>query len=738
MKQFEFYAPCPRGLEGVCAEELRAMRIGRVRPLKSGVAFFGTLEQAYRAALWVRTASRILLVLARVGARDADELYQGIRSIPWEEHMLATGTLAIDANGVNDELRNTQFTGVRVKDAICDHFRARDGMRPDVDTERPDIRVNVALRGEKATVSIDLAGESLHRRGYRAPGKQVEAPLKEALAAGILLLSSWDEIAKQGGAFLDPLCGSGTLAIEAAMIAADIAPGILRDHWGFDGWLGHEAGVWGRLLDEADDRAQRGRESMPPIYASDHDPYAIALAAESAKRALLGHVITFSVSDVAVCPLPPLDPPGLVATNPPYGERISTQAQLPALYAAISSRFRSGFDGFTMAIITSDALIDAGLGMRSERVLSLYNGKIESPLHLYTLGAASMGEEGTPSGVPLEVGGTTVYVAEQNTEQFVARFKKVYALRKKWARKNGVSCYRIYDADLPDYSVAIDLYQGAGRDEGKTWVHVAEYAPPKDIDPVRAQRRLADILAVLPAALDVSSEDIFLKVRRRARGGSQYGQLGSGRSVIGTILENHLGFEINLSDYLDTGIFLDHRLTRGLILAEADKARFLNLFAYTGTATVHAAAGGAFTTTTVDMSQTYLSWAERNMKKNGFTGENHEYVRADCLQWIQDMRHSKNRWDLIFIDPPTFSNSTKMVDGDWDVQRDHAELLVGVSRLLTRTGSAIFSCNLRNFKPDYETLSKAGVELVDITPQTIPVDFERNPKIHHCYRMRRV
>ena len=283
---------------------------------------------------------------------------------------------------------------------------------------------------------------------------------------------------------------------------------------------------------------------------------------------------------------------------------------------------------------------------------------------------------------------------------------------------------------------------------------MAEYAAPKSVDPELAQARMMDILAIAPAVLDVPANHVATRARTRSRGGSQYAQGPRGnKSGKGTnapkrdmlndptlpnIQEGGLTFTVNFDDYLDTGIFLDHRVTRGLVREHAKKARwFLNLFAYTGTATCYAADGGAKHTTTVDLSRPSLDWARRNMARNGFRGPEHEFVQADVLSYINEQRHSPNRWDLVFCDVPTFSNSQRMRKSSFDVQRDHVELIIGVSRLLTRNGSAIFSCNLRGFKPDVEALKKAGVVLEDITEQTSPEDFQRNKKIHHCYIVKR-
>jgi len=311
------------------------------------------------------------------------------------------------------------------------------------------------------------------------------------------------------------------------------------------------------------------------------------------------------------------------------------------------------------------------------------------------------------------------------TEMFVNRLRKNLRHLGRWARRSGVSCYRLYDADLPDYAVAIDLYEG--------WAHVQEYAPPAQIDPGQAARRLRDVLAVVPPTLGIVPERIVLKIRRRQKGTAQYER----RAEIGKFHEVHEGgliFLVNLTDYLDTGLFLDHRPTRALIRELSPEARFLNLFAYTGTATVYAAAGGAAATTTVDMSGVYLEWARKNLARNGFReGARHRLVQADCLAWL-DARPA-DRFDLIFLDPPTFSNSKRMGGRTFDVQRDHPALLSAAARLLAPGGTLLFSTNSRQFRLDRGSLATLATE--EITPATIPPDFQRNPRIHTCWKIRR-
>ena len=343
----------------------------------------------------------------------------------------------------------------------------------------------------------------------------------------------------------------------------------------------------------------------------------------------------------------------------------------------------------------------------------------------------------TISVVELETGREVPVVVHDNgVSQFAARLKKVAKDRRKWAHKNDISCYRVYDVDLPDFALAIDRYDGVWKSEGETYLCIAEYQAPKSIDVQKARTRLEDAVSVASTLFSVPREHVFLKTRRHERGGGQYADQQKDACIMYTQETGNI-FEVDLGSYLDTGIFLDHRSTREMVGKMADGKRFLNLFAYTGTATVHAAVGGAKSTLTVDLSQTYLAWAKRNMALNGCDGPEHEYVRADVLQWIVQANHAGLQFDLIFVDPPTFSNSKAMGKNTWSVQRDHVMLLKHVSRLLAPGGEAVFSCNLRNFKPDYEALSSDDIVLEDITAQTIPYDFSRNPKIHYCYKIRK-
>ncbi|MEG1493691.1 MAG: class I SAM-dependent methyltransferase [Gordonibacter sp.] len=777
MEKFELFASCLSGLEGQLAEELKELGCKRVRPLGGGVAFFSDVHGALRACLWSRLASRIMLVVGRVDAPDAEALYEGARALPWEEVLADGASMAVQAHGGNAELRNSRFTALKVKDAVCDRLREVCGQRPDVDAASPDAQIDVRIREARATISLDLTGSSLYHRTYLAPDDGADAPLECALAAGVLALAGWKAAASAGSACFDPACGDGAIVVEAASVASDLAPGLARDCWGFYGWALHDEDAWGVLLDEADDRfacglamligsgAAEGPASAPPdlgivrIAGASVSSPAIARARGRAKRAGLRQAVSIElagaegaaeivgrVSEAAERAL------GYVhASQADDGQEVPERAAatclvacVPPIHADAGAQAQAEAAAFVAAAQAAPAqslFIAAGVEGVTARFGAAPKARAALGQDRVAVEAQLFDRPPVASAVvivPDSAGGAEhrVEVFEQASEQFAARLRKVAKERRKWAKREGVTNYRVYDADLLDYAVAIDVYTGAGAAEGNTYLHIAEYAPPSSVDQAKAERRFNDVLTLAPVVLGVRPDHVFSKTRRRDKGGSQYRDAGW-RNYVTCVQEDGYLLEADLSGYLDTGLFLDHRLTRELIGAKAVGKRFLNLFAYTGTASVHAAGGGATSTCTVDLSQTYLDWAERNMAENGFTGADHLFERGDVMAWVTECRRTPRRFDLVFVDPPTFSNSKAMGKRTWDVQRDHVELLIGVTRLLDAEGEAVFSCNLRNFKPDVDALAKYGVAIEDISEKTIPHDFERNPKIHKCYLVRR-
>ena len=786
----ELFVSCLAGMEQLLGDELRSLGASRVRPLSGGVSCHADQKTAYRICLWSRLGSRVTLVLGRVDAADADALYRGVKSLHWEELIAEGASMAVRAHGTNEQLRNTRFSAMKVKDAVCDRLRVMRGSRPDVDAEDPDALIDLRIREERATVSLDLSGASLYKRSYLAAEDGDEAALSCAQSSGLLALAGWKRKAGEGWALVDPSCGDGVLVVEAAALACDLAPNLVRDRWGFFGWARHDEEVWEELLDEADERFERGLSALVSdeaasapsstrpdlasvrfVGACTSSP-SIARARERAKRAGLRQAVSFEygaaedmpalvervaaaaakdtpstfaaradddlvgaagLAPAGVVPVDAAKPPCLVAMIQSARDRAS-EAQGQASSSAFIAAAKAAPEASAFAAIGA-ADLEARFGIAPAGKLTFGRERMAADALFFDEPPAQT----TPILVPDSAGGAEhrVEVLDPNSAQFAARLHKCYKERRKWAKREGVSCYRVYDADLPEYAVAIDLYEGAGEAAGNTYLHIAEYAAPSDIDPVRARRRFNDVLSVAPVVMGVRPDHVFSKTRMRDKGGGQYRD-EERRAYVTQVEEDGFLFEVDLSSYLDTGLFLDHRPTRERIEELAAGKRFLNLFAYTGAATVHAAGGGAADTCTVDLSQTYLDWARRNMELNGFTGPEHSFERADAMSWITECRRSPRRFDLIFVDPPTFSNSKAMGSRSFDVQRDHVELLIGVSRLLAKDGLAIFSCNLRSFKPDVEELERYGVSIENITPETIPHDFERNPRIHSCFLVRHV
>ncbi|MCB1844052.1 MAG: bifunctional 23S rRNA (guanine(2069)-N(7))-methyltransferase RlmK/23S rRNA (guanine(2445)-N(2))-methyltransferase RlmL, partial [Halioglobus sp.] len=627
-----WFATCPKGVESLLAEELTALGASATRETVAGVHFSGAPAVAYRACLWSRLANRILWPLASVRAGDSEEFYRGLRDVDWASLFAPEHSMTVDFIGTNAGIRNTQFGAQRCKDAVVDSFVQACGQRPAVDRQRADVRINVRLSQAMARVSVDIAGGSLHQRGYRR--STGAAPLKENLAAAILLRADWPAMARNGAALLDPLCGSATLLIEGAMMAADIAPGLGRPRFGFESLKVHDRAQWQALLSEAAGRAERGRASdLPEIRGYDSDPRVIRRAEENIARADLQKIVRVAVRPLTELVKPthkPL-PQGLIVTNPPYGERLGERSALPGLYRELGERLSAEFGGWRAAVFTSELALGKAIGLRSHKRYTLFNGAIEARLLLFDLTDNSLHDRGPGAGSPQAL--------SPGAEMFANRVRKNRKRLAAWLRREQVECYRLYDADMPEYAVAVDVY---GRH-----VHVAEYQAPASVSEEAAQRRMLEVAAALPEALAVPAERIVYKQRRRQRGSQQY-ERQDARGELLTVHENGLRLLVNLHDYLDTGLFLDHRSLRRRIRGESSGKDFLNLFCYTGSATVHAAAGGARSTTSVDTSNTYLDWLRKNLSVNGLGQGAHSVVRAECTAWLA---RCEQRYDLILLDP---------------------------------------------------------------------------------------
>lgn len=637
MSDYALFVTAPLHLESLLTEELHAQGIDQARETRGGVSFHGTLEEAYRVCLWSRVANRVLLELGSFTADSPEALYRGMQQIDWRDHFGVANTFAVQFQSSQSTITHSQYGALKAKDAVVDQFRDRDGERPSIDTGWPDVRINVYVHRDQASVSLDLSGDSLHRRGYRRAGGA--APLKENLAAAILLRAGWPQIAREQGTLLDPMCGSGTLLIEGAWIAADIAPGLLREYWGFSGWRQHDPTLWQNLYDEAQQRRQQGLARLPAIHGYDIDARAIAGAEQNVREADLAGLIQLECRPLEAI-RPPLDAvPGLVVVNPPYGERLGSDSDLPLLYRQLGQTLKQHFNGWQATLFTGNPELSGQLQLRTLRRHSLYNGPIECKLFHYRI---EPDYDITPRGYP-----RPLQPAEftDNARMLANRLQKNTRQLSRWLKQENISCYRLYDADMPEYALAIDVYETEQR-----YVHVQEYEPPRSVDPEKARQRLREALGVILDTLAICEQQLFFKVRRRQKGSAQYEKLAEEKHFY-SVQENGCRFWVNFEDYLDTGLFLDHRLVRRRIGKLAANGDFLNLFAYTGTASVYAAHGGACSTTTIDMSKTYLDWARRNMHLNGFDGGEHRFIQADCLFWLEEGVNAQ-QYDLIFLDPP--------------------------------------------------------------------------------------
>lgn len=700
---YTLFASTSRGFEELLKKELEAIGVIQCKMTQGGVYFDADEQRLYQSLLWSRLASRILLPLAEFDIYSDLDLYSCALNLNWLELFDVDSSFVIHFVGVNEFIRNSQYGALKIKDAIVDHFSRKIDQRPNVAKQDPDIRIHAYLNKNRVTLSLDLSGNSLHQRGYRKQTGQ--APLKENLAVAILLRSGW----QYHEPLVDPMCGSGTLLIEAAMMAAKIPPGLHREQWGFKAWKSFNPTLWNELLFTA-----KHNISKPQSTFIGYDNHALVLdrARENANYAGVSEWITFAQQDVTQLTNPlPDEIAGLIISNPPYGERLESEPALVALHSSLGQQIKRHFGGWRLSLFSGTPQLLDCLQMRADRQFKAKNGPLDCIQKNYTIAQRNQDNGTISENLP--------------AMDFTNRLRKNEQKISKWAKQEGLECYRLYDADLPEYNVAIDRY--------KDKVVVQEYAAPKNIDPQKTRQRLFDIINVTMSVLNLTADKLVLKTREKQKGKQQYQQLAKQQDTFLVheyqVAQKQTQFWINVTDYLDTGLFLDHRLARRMIGEMSSGKDFLNLFAYTGSATVYAGLGGAKSTTTVDMSRTYLEWADRNLKQNGLVGKRHRLIQADCLLYLSQ---NDDQFDLIFIDPPTFSNSKRMSDS-FDVQRDHLAFMANLKRMLRPHGIIIFSNNKRGFKMDVEGMQALKLSFQDITDKTLSLDFKRNKQIHCCF-----
>ena len=718
-----FFATSALYMNDIIEEEAKAAGATDIRTISGGVEFSADLAAAYRFCLWSRTATRVLLGLFEdEDILDADELYEASTQIPWEDWVNPNITFSVTETVKNcPYMKNSHFAAIRLKDAIVDRIREKfDGERPLVDTENSDVVFHLHIDGDKVAWYVDFSGRGLHRRGYRVA--QTDAVLSEYLTCSVIYRSEWRKSLEKGEGvpmLLDPFCGSGTIAIEAALWAADRAPGLVSNRkFNFFNLPIHDPDIYEEVVDEALERAEKASSRNVVIHAWDIDPKAVAISKKHAELAQVEDLINFQVKDF--CTITAADVPqgtGYIITDPPYGLRMESDTNLEVLYRQLGRQISTLFGGWNVAILCGQQELLSHVDMKPDRTNTVNNGGVTCQIAHYYVFTAEERQQMIERAIerkkerlaqPLSDGAQMAY----------NRLVKNLGNLKPIMEQQGVTCYRIYDADMPEYSAAIDLYENK-------YISLQEYAPPETIDPEDALRRLGELIDATERATGIDREQIYVRQRTQQKGEKQYEKMASTDKFY-IINENGVKYLVNFTDYLDTGIFLDHRPIRKQIASMAEGKRFLNLFCYTGTATVQAAKGGALSTVSVDASATYLDWAVKNMQLNGYTEMNHFFYRSDCLEFLFD---TYDRYDLIFCDPPTFSNGKGRQN--FDVDRDQVRLIKACMMHLDPKGTLIFSNNYRKFRLDERLLEEYDVQ--DITPSTIAEDFARDQKIHYTF-----
>ncbi len=749
----DLIATSTMGLEAVVSRELDQLGYEN-RIVGTGRVVFSADEVAIcHANLWLRTSGRVLLQMGAFRATDFGQLFDQTHDLPWERWIPSDGAFPVAGRSVKSQLSSVPACQRMVKKAIAERLLKGHGV-PRLDETGATYQVEVSLLKDEVTLTIDTSGSGLHKRGYRPVIGR--APLRETLAAGLVLLSFW----KPGRPFLDPFCGTGTIPIEAAMIGRNMAPGLGR-RFAAEDWPTLATSLWTGARQQARDMIRPKLDER--LLGTDIDAEALEMARYHAGLAGVADDIHFQQRDFH--DLLSKRQFGCLVTNPPYAERLGTTAEVEALYRDMPDVLRR-LKTWSHFIFTAYPDFESLVGQKANRRRKLYNSRIECTYYQFhgpratdapqprpsepavsapeanstepiacapdatSVSPVKKIEEAPPqetppsrrptSLLPQAFGGLSAKAKEQ-AEIFRNRLVKRARHLRRWPSKQGITCYRLYERDEPQVPLVVDRYEDC--------LHITEYERPHDRTPAEHADWL-DLMARTAAdALEVDRAKVFMKRRQRQRGARQHERFGDENRLF-VVHEGGLKFQVNLSDYVDTGLFLDHRITRSMVREAAAGKRFLNLFGYTGAFTVYAAAGGAKSTVTVDLSNTYLDWARQNLALNELDGPAHRFVRSDAMQYLFQLP-KEPCFDLAVVDPPTFSNS-KRTEDVWDVQRDHVSLLRAVFAHVVPGGVVYFSTNFRRFKLAEAELR--GVAIREISRQTVPPDF-RNRRIHRCWRL---
>lgn len=694
---FPIHVRTAKGLEEVLAKELLALGMQNINTRNRLVTGTGDKKLLYQANIWCRTAIRVLLPIATFSSETEESFYESVKNIDWSPWLSVKGSLSIDAHVHSSFTTHSLYLAQLAKDAIVDQFREKTGDRPSVELENPDLRIAINLFRNRAEISVDASGESLHKRGYRKHSG--EAPLNETLAAGIIKLSGWDG----NSTFLDPMTGSGTFAIEAGLLAKNIAPGLLRTHFGFQKWQDYDASLFESLILEAKNSI---RNEVPvAICAFDQDPKMVAIARQNIERAGLQNIVSIETQDFFNWDALPLKT-GTLVMNPPYNERLPVE-DMAKFCAKLGERLKEMYSGWKAFVLLADSEATKEIKLRAHRKTPLLNGAIECQLWEFNL----------QDSLPLEnldSNSTTIPSAWiPKIEAFTNRLKKNFKHYSKWAQRERLTCWRVYDRDIPEFPFIIDIL---GRN-----IHFAEVPRNHDHSPLEHQRYLELMRQAASQVTQIPAENIFLKIRK-----AQKIPKNETSSPIEVKEENRRYF-LNLVDYVDYGLFLEYRKVRSWIQKESTGKEFLNLFSYTGTATVAAAIGNAKSTASVDASSTYNDWAKKNLELNQLRGSDHMFYRADVFDFLNG---SKRFFDLCWVDPPLHSIN-RTTGQEFNIQEDHVSLLRLVLDRMSPKGQVLFTTNCQAFQlEEWSIKQSCQVEIKEMTFALTPSDFEKSRPFH--------
>lgn len=710
------------GLEEVLASELQALGATDISAQRRVVHFRGDRRVLYAANLWCRTATRVLKPIHTFSATTDDDLYRSVQQLDWSEHLSPRDTLAINPLVSGELHTHSLYAAQRTKDAIVDQLRERHGQRPSVDLDNPTLRIGLHLRQSQGTIYLDASGRSLHRRGYRTAAG--EAPLSEVLAAGILMLGGWDS----SKPLVDFMCGSGTIPIEAALLARRIAPGLIRNDFGYMRWRGYDRALHERLVQEAREVALPACAST--IQGSDIDASVLELARHNARRAGVAADIVFDVTNYS--DVQPPREPGWLVCNPPYDQRLK-MAHVENLYRRLGRVLKHTWPGHQALLLSGNLDAAVQIGLRPARRFRVFNGPIECRLLRFALydGRRSDRDATEPVAEPTPPTESSPVVklrstADQGTE-LASRLTRMGKHWAKWARRQQVDAYRIYDQDIPEIPLTIDFFAGH--------LVIAEHERPHHRSDIEHRQWLEQMSRVATESLNIPRDRVWLRPLQSATPSRVATRsrtpLAADRDELRVVVrERALQFEVRCRRGTDPGLPLHARTLRQQIETQSAGRRVLILFGHTGAYSVAAAVGGAAQTVTVEAADNNVNWIERNLALNHVDPRSHRVVEADPVQFASDS--AKESFDLIVVAPPSALGPATA--RRWDVLRDHGALLQSTLPLLAADGQMYFVTTARRLKLAEGQLPDATLR--EITAQTVPSDH-RNRRAHRCWSIRR-